>query len=493
MVKRWAGGPESVGSSPTILTELLLDVDILLLYNEYSMEPEAYPQLDINQQLSASVEEVPSENPIKKYLVFIIIGFFLIFILIGLGIFVVLNRNQQDKPQITTDLSCNLTGQTVLTEKLQLPENVFISVDKTTLPSQEKQYIRVLHINPFIVEMIQPHEGSERISDTVKILSSEREKVKDLAFNDILEVTLYIYKDDSSTASLSMGTSIKNIKKVNKKDILAVPNSGTKTILYYADDQHGTALLSEEGIVYYRPINGSFKTKKLTTEDTTGLYNNIKEANINLISNQKDMSFPISNALLLLCNRYQHISSKNNPTIEPIIKKIHAFMSSDSAQLNYKLIFSKKFPIKDWKYSDSIPLDEVSNNAYIEKNKENLSKIMPPPDLIDEIGVTVGGSQSSYYRENNKIYGTFFDECKIEGQIRWSCFHAEELKLSGKIIQLPFNIPAELTTVPEKGIIIPSEEYQSHKEIYDQLIDVPFPDTLFFDQKNVYLQLRVYK
>lgn len=449
----------------------------------------------------------PQPTQSHKKLVLIILAFVFLIIACSVGVYAFLS-SKQDRVSLTklpqqqeTDLNgCTLAKQSATGSVIKPIETKFNTSTQAidTYPDKkQKLTARVLNVAPFIIEVYDIQPSPDYIFDAYGVQEdmfvdiSEKNKLSQLKFNDIITADLYGFT--YASVELAFSSAIKNIQKVNKINSTSrnpfANRSGT--LIRYAPsntNSNGFLLIFNDGKVFYRDNNNNtFTDKTLTSSEFNQILKSFSSANFDKISTDYEVS--LSNpSLLLICNRYQKVSLTANATnLKPVLTELDKVLESYSSNAKHKLTYNKRFIIKDWEYASIVPLDQSDVVTFKQQNKERLSKMKPSAELLKEVE-----EFDTYYRYNGKIYGIYFGNCVDGTTGTWACFGAEELKnqtTGGKRYNLwPTELSVKLKDASPDGISISSEEYKSHKDFYDKLLT--WDDNLLFLESN-YLYQRI--
>ena len=370
----------------------------------------------------------------------------LISIVIG-GIYYAVKPIYLTAPLEETNVTgCSLTGQSYNGSVVKTIETKF------TNPTQpidiyngktQKIIARVLSISPFVIEIYDRQIATSDFFDTMGIEedifvdTSEKDKLKQLKFNDLITADLYGFTYPS--IELAFGNAINNIQKVETPNYFsASPNpfvnrSGT-LIRYSSPDtnRNGVLLIFNNGKTFYRDNNSNiFFDKILTKFELNDLLKQFSKSDFDKIPADLETSFS-DPSLVLVCSRYQKILLNNNITnLKPILTKLDKIIEDYHSNAKYIISYDRKRAIKEWEYASIVPLDQANSITFRQQNKERLSKIKEPDELksgSDKTYTISNAYSSNYYRYNGKIYGIYFGACVDGTAGTWACFGAEELE-----------------------------------------------------------------
>jgi len=176
----------------------------------------------------------------------------------------------------------------------------------------------------------------------------------------------------------------------------------------------------------------------------------------------------------------------------------------------YRINYRWRLLIKDWKYGDTLPLDEAVDRRYRFVHWNALSQIKVPSELWDEARERYGEVNLHVYRYKGGFYTIQFGTCTDGSTGTWACYLAagggkpvEDGRVWGIYEEWPKDLQMKLEDIPKDGLIsssslfgkgldIPRSDVEKHREFFKALFNSGTGGASYREGEYIYSGLKVW-
>lgn len=159
----------------------------------------------------------------------------------------------------------------------------------------------------------------------------------------------------------------------------------------------------------------------------------------------------------------------------------------------YRINYMWRYQIKDWKYGDTLPLDQAIDRKYRFDHWDALAKVKVPSELWNEARERYGNVIPYYYRYKGGLYSIQFGTCTDGSTGTFACYLAAgggkpvaDGRIWGVFEEWPKELQTKLKNIPPngamvnangysngfgKGLQIPRSDIERHSDFFKRLLN----------------------